>query len=233
MWESVLFLFDPLNADVSKHVNENVSHLSKVIWQVLATVVTIGVPTVFKWVQDHSRTQRRMALTDRVSALAKSISELPADALGLTTHVTPRDALQTELEAVLRELTGLQAKAPHRLGGIAEATTSVRSMFLLYKPQGPKAWTLHIAFFSYAALMFFCFMAVMTDATASPFNKSKTASDFFTDLVAYMFLVALASVPAFVLRYYAAKIHRRQSAQVQGVPNQAGPVPAGIPVSTM
>src|ERR1700735_4169405 len=99
---------DPLSAaDVSKHVNENVSHLSKVIWQVLATVVTIGVPTVFQWVQDHSRTPRRTGLTARVSALAKSISELPAEATGLATHLMPRDALQTELDAVLRELTGL------------------------------------------------------------------------------------------------------------------------------
>jgi hypothetical protein len=63
-------------------------------------------------------------------------------------------------------------------------------------------------------------MAVMTDASASPFNKSKTASDFFTDLVAYMFLVAVFSIPAFVLRYFAAKIHRRQCAQ--GIPNQVG-----------
>jgi hypothetical protein len=221
-----MFLFDPLNADVSKHLNENVSQLSKVIWQVLATVVTIGVPTAFKWVQDHSRTRRRIELTERVSTLAKSISELPEDATGLAAHVTPRDALQTELDSVLRELTGLQAKAPHRLGGIAGATASVRSMFLLYKPQGTKAWTLHIAFFSYAAFMFFCFMAVMTDATASPFSKSKTASDFFANLVAYMFLVALVSIPAFVLRSFAAKIHRRQCAQAQGIPSQAGIVSA-------
>jgi hypothetical protein len=226
-----MFLFDPLNADVSKHVNENVSQLSKVIWQVLATVVTIGVPTAFKWVQDHSRTRRRIELTERVSALAKSISELPADAPGFAMQITPRDALQTELDAVLRELTGLQAKAPHRLGGIAGATASVRSMFLLYKPQGAKAWTLHIAFFSYAAFMFFCFMAVMTDPTASPFNKTKTASDFFTDLVAYMFLVALFSIPAFVLRYFAAKIHRRQSARAQGLPNQAA-IGSAVPMST-
>jgi hypothetical protein len=225
-----MFLFDPLNADVSKHVNENVSQLSKVIWQVLATVVTIGVPTAFKWVQDHSRTRRRIELTERVSALAKSISELPEDAPGLTTHVTPRDALQTELDAVLRELTGLQAKAPHRMGGIAGATASFRSMFLLYKPQGTKAWTLHIAFFSYATFMFFCFMAVMTDPTASPFNKTMTASDFFTDLVAYMFLVALFSIPAFVLRYFAAKIHRRQCAQAQGVATQTG-IGSAVPVS--
>jgi hypothetical protein len=226
-----MFLFDPLNADVSKHVNENVSQLSKVIWQVLATVVTIGVPTAFKWVQDHSRTRRRIELTERVSALAKGISELPADPppTGLVVQVTPRDALQTELDSVLRELTGLQAKAPHRLGGIAGATASVRSMFLLYKPQGGKAWALHIAFFSYAAFMFFCFMAVMTDATASPFNKTKTASDFFTDLVAYMFLVALFSIPAFVLRYFAAKIHRRQCAQ--GLPNQGG-IGSAVQVST-
>ena len=222
-----MFIFVQLNAaDVSKHVNENVSQLSKVIWQVLATVVTIGVPTAFKWVQDHSRTRRRIALTERVSTLAKSISELPEDAPGLAAHVTPRDALQTELDSVLRELTGLQAKAPHRLGGFAGATASGRSMVLLYKPQGTKAWTLHIAFFSYAAFMIFCFMAVMTDATASPFGKSKSASGFFTYLVAYMFLVALASIPAFVLRYFAAKIHRRQCAQAQGVPNQAGMVSA-------
>ena len=227
-----MFFFDPLQTDVSKHVNENVSHLSKVIWQVLATVVTIGVPTVFKWVQDHSRTRRRIELTERVSALAKSISELPADVPGLTAHVTPRDALQTELDAVLRELTGLQAKAPHRLGGIVGATASVRSMFLLYKPEGGVAWTLHFAFFSYAGVLFFLFMAVMTDSTASPFNKTKTASDFFTDLVAYMFLVAIFSIPAFTLRYFAAKIHRRQCAQALGATNAgaAGAVAGSAPV---
>jgi hypothetical protein len=104
-------------------------------------------------------------------------------------------------------------------------------MFLLYKPQGAKAWTLHIMFFSYAAFMFFCFMAVMTDPTASPFNKSKTASDFFTDMVAYMFLVALASIPAFVLRYFAAKIHRRQCIQMQGVATPTG-MGSAIPVTT-
>jgi hypothetical protein len=222
-----MILFVQLNAaDVSKHVNENVSQLSKVIWQILATAVTIGVPTAFKWMQDHSRTRRRIELTERVSKLAKSISELPEDAPGLAAHVTQRDALQTELDSVLRELTGLKAKAPHRLGGIAGATASVRSMFLLYKPQGTKAWMLHIAFFSYAAFMFFCFMAVMTDATASPFSKSNTASDFFTHLVAYMFLVALVSIPAFVLRYFAAKIHRRKCAQPEGIPIQAGIVSA-------
>jgi hypothetical protein len=230
-----MFLFDPLNAaDVSKHVNENVSQLSKVIWQILATVVTIGVPTVFKWVQDHSRTRRRIELTERVSALSKSIADLPADVPGSasTVHVTPRDALQTELDSVVRELTGLQAKAPHRLGGIAGATASIRSMFLLYKPEGGVAWTLHFAFFSYAGVLFFLFMAVMTDSTASPFNKTKTASDFFTDLVAYMFLVAIFSIPAFTLRYFAAKIHRRQCAQALGATNAgaAGAVAGSAPV---
>jgi hypothetical protein len=228
-----MFFFDPLNADVSKHVNENVSQLSKVIWQVLATVVTIGVPTVFKWVQDHSRTRRRIELTERVSALAKGISDLPLDppATGLVRMATPRDALSAELDAVLRELTGLQAKAPHRLGGIAGATASFRSMFLLYKPQGTKAWTLHIAFFSYSAMMFFLFLAVISDPSASDFSKTKTASAFFTDLLAYMFVVGLFSIPAFVLRYFAARIHRRQCAEGQGVPNQAG-VGSAVPVSS-
>ena len=228
-----MFFFDPLNADVSKHVNENVSQLSKVIWQVLATVVTIGVPTVFKWVQDHSRTRRRIELTERVSTLAKSIAELPADVPGteLAAHVTPRDALKTELESVLRELTALQAKAPHRLGGIAGATASIRSMFLLYKPKGGAAWMLHIAFFGYAAVLFFCFMAVMTDATASPFSKTKTASDFFTDLVAYMFMVAVFSIPAFVLRYFATKIHRKQCAQTPNVAAPAAVVSSAAPAS--
>jgi len=210
-----MLFVDPLNADVSRHVNENVSQLSKVIWQVLATLVTIGVPTVFKWMQDHSHSRRRVELTERVSTLAKSIAELPADDPGIASsaHVTPRDALNTELDSVVRELTALQAKAPHRLGGIAGAAASLRSMFLLYKPRGAAAWTLHIAFFSYAAVLLFCFIAVMTDSAASPFARTKTASDFFTDMVAYMFMVALFSIPAFVLRYFATKIHRKQCAQ--------------------
>ena len=227
-----MFFFDPLNADVSKHVNENVSQLSKVIWQVLATVVTIGVPTIFKWMQDHSHTRRRIELTERISTLSKSISELPGDAPGTgLAHVTPRDALNTELESVLRELTALQAKAPHRLGGIAGATASLRSMFLLYKPKGGVAWMLHIAFFGYGAVLLFCFIAVMTDSAASPFAKTKTLSDFFTDMVAYMFMVAIFSIPAFVLRYFATKIHRKQCAEAQIVATPAAVVPSAASAS--
>jgi hypothetical protein len=220
-----MFLFDPLNTDVSKHVNENISQLSKVIWQVLATVVTIGVPTAFKWAQDHSYTRRRIELTERIAALSKSIADLPADATGLAVQVTPRDALQTELDSVLRELSALQARTPHRLGGIAGATASIRSMFLLYKPQGKTAWMLHIAFFSYATFMFFIFLSIITDPAESPFSKSKTISDFSTDLVAYMFLVALFSIPAFVLRYFAARIHRSQCARAV---TASGDVGAGV-----
>ena len=229
-----MFFFDPLNADVSKHVNENVSQLSKVIWQVLATVVTIGVPTIFKWMQDHSHTRRRIELTERISTLTKSISELPDDAAGTgLAHVTPRDALNTELESVLRELTALQAKAPHRLGGIAGAAASIRSMFLLYKPKGAVAWMLHIAFFSYAAVLCFGFWAVTADPTASTLDSTKTASSFFSNLVAYMLVVAVFSIPAFVLRYFATRIHRKQLAQALNVATPAADAPSAAAASAV
>jgi hypothetical protein len=135
-------------------------------------------------------------------------------------------ALNAEMGSVLRELTTLQAKAPHRLG-LAGAATSVRAMLLLYKPKGFLAWMLHLAFFAYLAVLAFCFIAVMVDPTSSPFVGSKNTGEFLGALMAYTFMLCLAGVPLMILRYFAAKIHRRQCAQAAQAP-QATTVPGAV-----
>jgi hypothetical protein len=239
---------DPITlGDVSKHVNENVSQLSKVIWQAVGAAVALGVPSAFKWAQDHSFARRRVALTERIAALAKSIADLPPEpestaqvvtgtaletSIGTATPIvpslSPRSALTAEMGAVLRELATLQAKAPHRLSGLAGAATSARAMLLLYKPKGWVAWMLHIAFFCYMGVLVFCFIAVMTDTSASVI-ASKNSSEFFSNLVAFIFLACVALLPALILRYFAAKIHRKQCAQAQAASApQATTVPGAV-----
>lgn len=154
-------------ADVNKQVNDGVSLVSRVVWPALATLVPVGVTALFKWAQEHSGTRMRVQLTERVSVLAKAIADLPPDPLAATAlsaepgefalailakTTTPKTALSAELDAVLRELTALQARAASRrfTPGFSAATavSKVRFALLLYKPETAVAWMLHITFFA-------------------------------------------------------------------------------------
>jgi hypothetical protein len=240
--------------DLSQQVTEKVGLVSKVVWPALATLVPAGVTAAFKWSQDHSRGKLRVQLTERVSALAKAIAELPPEApAGLIAAATPHMALTAEMNEVLRELTALQTRAAQRRFtpgfSAASAISKVRAALLLYKPKGALAWMLHLAFFSYLIVLAFVLVAVTSSGSVSPTDNNAApaiaanakagtgqtsggqsaatttpgSSDTFTNVVAFIFIFGIAGVPPMIIRFYAAKIHRKQLESLAGAAGKAAP----------
>ncbi len=239
-----MIFVDPPSPDLVKEIQKQlsgqltgqVSLLSKVVWPALATLAPTAVIAAFKWAQDHTHTRRSVQLTQRISELAKNISELPVLPLpSATAAVTPQSALTAELESALRELTALQTRASRRPTGVSAVTTvttKLRAAFLLYRPKGVAAWTLHLAFYLYSVFMIFVLISVVSDQTA-PFFNTKSFSDFVPDLFAFIFVFGVVGIPPLIIRYFAAKIHRKQCAQMQSAvpPATLGPEATQIPSS--
>jgi hypothetical protein len=214
--------------DVQRQVSAWVTLLSRVVWPALATLVPAGITALFKVMQNHSRNRRSDELTNRISQLAKAIAEVPDMAASPGSGVTPRAALTAELNLAVNELTALQTKVRHSYsfrGVSTTATTKLRNGLLLFRPRGTAATTLHVLFYLYGAVFLFCILAVLmasNDAGAEPFFSTKSASAFFSDFLAFIFLVAIFSVPPLLLHHYAIKIHRKQTASLS---DPAHPLP--------
>ena len=221
-----MFFTDPLQSDVQQQLSTKVSLLSKVVWPALATLVPAALTAIAKLVQDHSRKRLSEQLTDRISRLAKSISELPEVTLTTASGVTPRAALEAELSAAVNELTVLQFRASHRFTGVSINTTRLRAALLLYRPKGFAAFTLHTLFYLYSFGLIFCLVAVMADQS-SPFISTASAGAFFSDLLAFIAVFGVLGIPPLIIRHFAAKIRRRQCLE------SSGPVlaPAVAPIS--
>jgi hypothetical protein len=223
-----MFFIDPLQSDVQQQLSTKVNLLSKVVWPALATLVPAALTALAKIFQDHSRKRLSEQLTDRISRLAKSVSELPETSVIAANGVTPRSALEAELNAAVNELTALQYRASHRFTGVSTTTTRVRAALLLYRPKGLAAFTLHTLFYLYSFGLIFCLVAVMADQS-SPFISTASAGAFFSDLLAFIAIFGVLGIPPLIIRYYAAKIHRRQCLEAQ-TPTP-GSAPATSPVS--
>lgn len=202
-----MILGDPVQVP---NISAKVTLLSKVVWPALATLVPAASTAAFKWTQDHTTKQRSAQLTERISILAKQIAELPVlPQSGSGASVTAQAALSCELESAIHELTAIQAKVTiRRRLGLTTTAAKIRAALLLYRPTGMAAWTLHIAFYVYSVLLILALIAIMTDQS-TPFISS------VSDAFAFIFLFAVFGTPPLILRYYAAKIHARQFAQVQ------------------
>src|SRR5215467_12101242 len=109
-----MFFIDPLQSDVQQQLSTKVNLLSKVVWPALATLVPAAVTALAKIFQDHSRKRLSEQLTDRISRLAKSVSELPETSVAVASGVTPRSAVGAGLNAAVNELTALQYRTSHR-----------------------------------------------------------------------------------------------------------------------
>lgn len=221
-----MFFIDPLQSDVQQQLSTKVNLLSKVVWPALATLVPAALTALAKLVQDHSRKRLSEQLTDRISRLAKSVSELPEVTPTTASGVTPRAALEAELSAAVNELTVLQYRASHRFTGVSINTTRLRAALLLYRPKGLAAFTLHTLFYLYSFGLIFCLVAVMADQS-SPFISTASAGAFFSDLLAFIVVFGVLGIPPLIIRHYAAKIRRRQCLESSGLV----PVPAVAPVS--
>ena len=204
---------------------------AKFVLPAVATLIPAGITAGLKWTQEHSRNRRSVALTERISALAKSIHELPElPPATLATNVTPQSALAVELDSALHELTVLQTRVRRGFGGVSTITAKLRSGMLLYRPKGWAATSLHVAFFLYLFIFFFVLYAGLAPDSTATVSSAKTPSDFVTNLLAFLFIFGLAGIPPLIIRHYAAKIHRRQCLEAQGMAPVAESVPLAPPV---
>jgi hypothetical protein len=229
--------FDP--KELYNHLTGKLTDL--VVLAIIGFGTTV-IGALVKWAQDHTSSSRGAELTARISALAKMIAELPDVPLSSATpDVTPRSALTAQLESAVHELTGLQAevRAGRRFKGFSFASTiaRVRSAFLLYRPNGWAAWTLHLAFYVYMSCYLFSLSAVLDTkgtnaevagkvapihaAQASQTQATKDADrakipdvpaelDTVPSLFAFIVIFGLFAIPPALLRHYAAKIHHNQ-----------------------
>jgi hypothetical protein len=207
-----------IQQQISDQLNGHSTWLSKAILPALATLIPTAVIAVSKWAQDHTHSRRSVQLTQRISELAKNISELPVLPFpSANAAVSPQSALTAELESALRELTAIQireSRHPRNVSVMATVTTKLRAALLLYWPKGFAAWTLHLAFYLYSVFMFFVLVAVVSDQT-TPFFNTQSLSTFIPDLFGFLFVFGLVGIPPVIIRYFAARIHRKQCAAMQ------------------
>ena len=190
---------------------------TKYVLPVLALLIPGAVTAASKWILDHSHKLRSAELTERVSTLAKNISELPVLPLSnVNPNITPQSALTAELEATLRELTALQTRPGHSFSSVTSITSMVRSALLLFRPQGAAAWILHVSFWAYLPCFIFVLSAGWAGAVLSEAGDTgSTASDIVFRLIFFFTAFGILGIPPLIIRHYAAKIHRRQCAQAQ------------------
>lgn len=195
---------------------------AKYVLPAFATLIPAVVTAASKWVLDHSHRRRSAELTERVSTLAKSISELPVLPLpSVNPAITPQSALTAELEAALHELTALQTRTRRSFSGVSTITSMVRSALLLFRPKGAMAWFLHLCFWAYLP----CFIFVLSAGGAGDFlpkagDTGATPSDFLFNLFFFFTAFGILGIPPLIIRNFAVKIHRKQCAQAQAAAPQ-------------
>jgi hypothetical protein len=187
----------------------------KYVLPAVATLIPAAITAAAKWILDHSHKRRSLELTQHISALAKSISELPVLPLsGVNPAVTPQSALTAELDAVLRELTALQARTGRGFSGVSSITWMIRSTFLLFWPKGFVAWILHLIFYAYLPCFIF-FLATFPADVPPTGDTAGTTSGFVFNLVFFFTVFGILGIPPLIIRYFAIRIHRRQCAAAQ------------------
>jgi hypothetical protein len=181
---------------------------------VISAIVPAAIAAFIKWAQDHDQQRRKADLIERIAKLAKNISDLPpASESGTGATDRFRAALDLEMESLLRELTLLQSHVSRRVIGVSSIASGLRSALLLYRPKGFAAWTLHLAF--YLSLLLLAFMSLGFFASTSDHTTAPTSPGVV------IFIYIMLGVPPLILRFYAARIHRRQCANLQAATGPA------------
>ncbi len=195
----------------------NPDKFTKYVLPVLALLIPGAVTAASKWILDHSHQRRSAELTERVSTLAKNISELPVLPLStVNPNITPQSALTAELEATLHELTALQTRTRSSFSGVTSITSMVRSALLLFRPQGATAWILHLCFYAYLPCFIFVLSAGFAGSVMSEAgNTGGTTSGIIFGLVFFFTAFGILGIPPLIIRHFAVKIHRKQCAEAQ------------------
>ncbi|HEY0797063.1 MAG TPA: hypothetical protein VGD64_14925 [Acidisarcina sp.] len=203
--------------EASKDVKD-ISFYSRVALPALAALVPAAIGALFKWIQDHSQSRQRVALTDRMAGLAKMIVEVPDVEVevpgggpngGPPVGTSARAVLTAELVSVTRELAALQVTVG-RHAVFSSASSRARAALLLYRPHGFLAWVLHGIFYLSLAV----FSIGFTGLLAPPHD-----SEFWYGILGF----AILSVIPLIVHYMAARLHRAYCAKQSA----AAPVSAG------
>jgi hypothetical protein len=125
--------------------------------QVLIAVLGLApalIGTGLKWLQDNSKSKRRSELCERLGTLSKTYSDQNpgVDEVLDSAHRT----LANEIHAVCLELGSLQAESKRSSRRTLYGWLS--DLFLLYRPRGLTAWTVHIVFYAGMILLLFALL---------------------------------------------------------------------------
>lgn len=159
----------------------------------LALVPTIA-GTGIKWLQDNSKSKRRVQLSHRLIALTKAIADLPPEPAA--NSEAARSVLQGELDATCREMCALQTESKrvsHRT-----FTGLVTDTFLLYMPHGAAAWLVHIIFFAGLAFDLLAMLGFMTE-------HSLDSAGIFGLFLFSLFLLALQRLATSLHKHHLAR----------------------------
>lgn len=195
--------------------------LVKFLLTILATLVPAAVASIFKWAQDHDLQRRKADLIERISKLAKNIADIPElSSSDNDTSSRVRAALNLELESALRDLNFLQTHTARHVIGVSSLTSKLRAALLWYRPSGFAAWTLHLAFYATLILLFVISLGLIAVKDIKDASESGPA--------VYIVIYVILGIPPLILRYFAARIHRRQCAQSEArvLASADGPVAA-------
>jgi hypothetical protein len=84
----------------------------------------------------------------------------------------------------------------------------VQDTLLLYKPRGFVSWLLQGSFYAYTCIfLFFVSVAVSPDSAAGDTKSVISASSSAADVVGYIVLIGVLSIPLLILHHFAAKRH--------------------------
>jgi hypothetical protein len=191
--------------------------LSHVVFPAAATLVPVGVTALFKIGQSRSRSRRSDLLTGRISDLARKVADIP-DLIPPDPECSPKDALRAELRLAVEELKALQSRGPYTFRDIKSVLVGwVQDTLLLYKPHGFLSWVLQGSFYAYTIIfLFFVSVAVVPDSSAGDAKSIISTSSSAADVVGYVVLIGVLSIPLLVLHHYAAKRHNKIVGKVAG-----------------
>lgn len=131
---------------------------SRILPVTLALAPTLIGATI-KWLQDNSKSKRRSQLSDRLTGVSKAYGEQTTGNDDLLTAA--RTALGAEISAICAELASLQAESKRTSNRTLYGWVS--DAFLLFRPRGFLAWTVHLIFYCGASLVLFGLLGVAID----------------------------------------------------------------------
>ncbi|HTJ30578.1 MAG TPA: hypothetical protein VL346_08765 [Acidobacteriaceae bacterium] len=234
---------------------KKLDHLVTVVVPLAGALIPTAAAAMIKWLQDHDLRRRRASLTEDLTKLAKNLADLPPMPESPAVQQM-RAALNTEMEAGVRELLLLQAHAPRRSMGISSVAWGLKSMFLWWQPRGFKAWMLHLGF--WASLLVIGFLTIgmsedsakkkaaisqhasstqsLPDTSSSAATTQGNDADVPTTPLTVVMIYVLFGIPPLIFRHFAAGIHRKQcmedaaraaAVQAARANGAAGGLPAG------